>query len=102
MYGSHNYFAFTNTKLNQTENTIMDDIKCFRGDYSAFGKNNTIEFKLDIKNCPFESEIKTTGGNSVVIFVHAGSKVWVQNSGRLPIHIQPDGTSFTGILLVKN
>lgn len=102
IYGSTNHFAFKNSKLNQIDNTIMEDIICFRGEYRASGSNNTAEFQMDISKCPFKSGIKTAGGDSVVIFVHAGSEVWVQNSGRLPIHIQPDGTTFTGFLLAEN
>ncbi|XP_060599401.1 uncharacterized protein LOC132753007 [Ruditapes philippinarum] len=100
--GRDNSFVFKNINLNQTENSVMDEIRCFRGRYSAAGFNKIDKIEIDIKTCPFESEIKTAGGNSVVIFVNAGSEVWVQNSGRLPIHIQPDGTTFTGVLLVES
>jgi hypothetical protein len=102
--GDHNYATFQNTKFNETESALLEGIRCLGGSYVVTGSNNTAKFLQDIDRCHAYGgdEIKTAGGNSVVIFVHTGSQVWVQNSGTLPIHIHPEGTTFTGFLLTES
>ncbi|XP_060570095.1 uncharacterized protein LOC132728473 [Ruditapes philippinarum] len=101
VFGSNNSVVFQNTNIKRTNNAVVDKISCLRErPLISSGPNITVVgFQQFMDRCPYKGGIRATGGDSIIIYAHAGSQVWI-HCARCYYGIAA-GT-FTGVLLNEN
>lgn len=101
--GIDNTVVLEATKRNEIDTSINRHIACSSGQFRVSGIRNNLTVQPALDRCPYTDGLPATGGNTAIVHVNAGEKVWIQTaSEEITTDFRSNGTSFAGFLIFNN